>query len=235
MSEIKAILFDKDGTLFDFAATWAPWAKEFVLRACDGDWDRAEAVGAAIGFDLVACEFASDSIAVAGTPGQVTDALALHFPEQSRSQLLDHLNAEAANAVQCEAVPLAPLLRRLRDRGLRLGVATNDAEHPARAHLTTAGIAGMLDFIAGFDSGHGGKPQAGQLLAFAAYVDLPPEQVVMVGDSLHDLEAARLAGMTPVAVLTGPASAEVLAPHAEVVLPDVGHLPDWLNRRRLSQ
>ncbi len=232
MSNIRAILFDKDGTFFDFAATWVPWAEAFLLRACGGDRERAATAGADIGFDLHAGEFARDSIAIAGTPNQIVKALTPHFPDQTQASLLALINAEAASAQQREAVPLVPLLQGLRDRGLRLGVATNDAEHPARAHLTAAGVADMFDFIAGFDSGHGGKPNAGQLLAFASHVGLPPAQIAMVGDSLHDLEAARLAGMVPVAVLTGPAVAEDLKPHAEVVLPDIGHLPAWLDLRQ---
>ena len=49
----------------------------------------------------------------------------------------------------------------------------------------------------------------------------------MVGDSTHDLIAGRAAGMQTVGVLTGMAEAE-LAPLADAVLPDIGHLPDWL-------
>ncbi len=53
----------------------------------------------------------------------------------------------------------------------------------------------------------------------------------MVGDSTHDLAAAREAGFRAVAVLTGPADFAELAPLAEAVLPDIGHLEDWLARR----
>ena len=50
----------------------------------------------------------------------------------------------------------------------------------------------------------------------------------MVGDSPHDLVAGRAAGMTAVAVLTGIATEADLGPLADVVLPDIGHLPGWL-------
>ncbi|MBO9431639.1 HAD family hydrolase [Sulfitobacter sp. R18_1] len=228
LRNVKALLFDKDGTLFDFAATWEPWAEAFLLRVCEGDRGLAARVGAGIGFDLATRRFAPDSIAIAGTPQQVVDALAPHFPDRLPADLLDIINAEASAAPQREAVPLRPFLQGLRDRGLRLGVATNDAEHPARAHLLAAGVVDMFDFIAGFDSGHGGKPSPGQLHAFAAHVNLPAASVAMIGDSVHDLEAARVAGMLRVAVLTGPATAEDLAPYADLVLPDIGHLAQRL-------
>jgi phosphoglycolate phosphatase len=35
--------------------------------------------------------------------------------------------------------------------------------------------------------------------------------------------------MQTVAVLTGVAEADELAPLADVVLPNIGHLPDWLS------
>ena len=50
----------------------------------------------------------------------------------------------------------------------------------------------------------------------------------MVGDSRHDLIAGRAAGMQTVGVLTGMAELADLAPFADVVLPDIGHLPLWL-------
>ena len=34
---VRGIVFDKDGTLFDFAATWEAWAVAFLLRAAEGD------------------------------------------------------------------------------------------------------------------------------------------------------------------------------------------------------
>ena len=51
----------------------------------------------------------------------------------------------------------------------------------------------------------------------------------MVGDSRHDLDAGRAAGMRTIAVLTGIAKREDLAPHADVVLADIGAIPGWLS------
>jgi phosphoglycolate phosphatase len=117
---------------------------------------------------------------------------------------------------------------------LKLGLATNDTEAPARAHLAGAGVLDLFDFVAGCDSGWGGKPAPGQLLAFAGRVGVDPARSVMVGDSLHDLHAGRDAGMKRAAVLTGIAEAAELAPHADVVLPDISHLAAWIDAQRRS-
>jgi phosphoglycolate phosphatase len=130
-----------------------------------------------------------------------------------------------------EAVALVPFLAALSARDLDLGVMTNDHEAVARAHLAEVGVVNMFDFIAGADSGYGAKPAPEPLLAFCRTVDVAPERAVMVGDSTHDLAAGRAAGMLCVGVLTGPASRADLAPLADAVLPDVGHLPDWLDGR----
>jgi len=42
------------------------------------------------------------------------------------------------------------------------------------------------------------------------------------------LHAGHAAGMRTVAVLTGMADEATLAPLADVVLPNIGHLPEWL-------
>lgn len=228
---IRGIIFDKDGTLFDFGSTWEAWAAAFLVRATDGDRARAAELGGHIGFDLHTQKFARDSVVIAGTPNEVADALAPHFPDQSQADLVNMLNEEAANAPQAEAVPLIPFLSALSGRDLKLGVATNDGEAPAMAHLHSAGVVPYFDFIAGSDSGYGGKPAPGQLLGFCDATGIDPSQVLMVGDSLHDLRAGRAAGMRTAGVLTGLATHDELTPFADVVRPDVGHLLAWLDQQ----
>ena len=227
---VDALLFDKDGTLFDFAATWGAFGRVALEHLSDGDVQRASGMGNAIGFDYAQEVYEPDSIFVAGTVGEIVDVLLPHVPERSQSELVETLKQISAEVQQMPAVPLAPFLQGLREIGLKLGVATNDAEEPAMQHLASVGVRDHFDFIAGYDSGHGCKPEPGQLLAFARHVDVDPARIAMVGDSLHDLEAGRAAGMVTVGVLTGMAPADVLEPLADVVLPDIGHIPGWLSK-----
>lgn len=225
---IDGLIFDKDGTLFDFRISWGRWAATF-LRRIASDEAHAVRLGQAIGYDLSSGTFAPDSPVIAATAADIAAALVRELPGITVAELTDRIDASAGMAPMSEAVPLRPLLDSLRGKGLRLGLATNDSEVPARQHLENHGITDCFDFIAGYDSGHGAKPGPGMCLAFARQTGLEPARVAMVGDSRHDLEAGRAAGMRTIAVLTGVAKREDLAPHADVVLPDIGAIPAWLS------
>lgn len=224
----RGLLFDKDGTLFDFQATWGRWCAGLVRRLADGDGATAERLAAAMLFDLEACRFHKASPIIAGTVDATVAAIRETLPRMDERALRRHLIASAAEVRLVPAADLPPLLRRLDAAGLALGIATNDAEASTRAHLASAGVLERFVFIAGFDSGFGAKPGTGMLAAFCRATGLAPGEVAMVGDSTHDLEAARAAGMIPIAVLTGPAEHDDLAPHADAVLADIGALPGWL-------
>ena len=228
MGGIRGILFDKDGTLFDFRATWGAWSRRLLLQLGAESGIDPEALGRAVGYDLTTGSFAPDSAVIAHPAPEIAALLLPHLPGMDEAALVDRMNALSAEADLVAAVPLVPLFARFRAMGLRIGLVTNDGEAPARAHLGSAGVESFFDFVAGFDSGHGAKPEPGPLLAFARAAGLRPAEVVMVGDSRHDLIAGRAAGMPVVAVLTGVAGADELAPVADAVLPDIGHLPDWI-------
>jgi phosphoglycolate phosphatase len=225
---IDGIIFDKDGTLFDFRKSWGHWAARLLVDLTPDDALQRR-VAAAIGYLPDTQGFATGSPVITDTPTEIAAVIAPHLPMMTPSAIEARMNALAADAPMAPAVSLRPLLSALRGRGLRLGLATNDTEAPARAHMEQAGITDLMDMIMGCDSGYGGKPAPGMLLAFAHQMGIAPARIAMVGDSRHDLMAGRAAGMRAVAVLTGVAEAAELAPHADVVLPDISHLPDWLD------
>lgn len=227
---IRGLVFDKDGTLFDFRRSWGRWT-EAVLHSLAGQGDP-ERLARAIGFLPHAQDFVADSPVIAGTPFEIALALAPELPGWTPEALEVHLNGLSMAAEMQPVTPLAPFLGALRARGLRLGLATNDTEAPARVHLARHGLTELFDLIAGCDSGHGAKPGPGMLLAFAAATGLAHENIAMVGDSRHDLAAGRAAGMVTVGVLTGIADARALHDLADVILPDITALPGWLDAAR---
>lgn len=225
---LRAVLFDKDGTLFDFTASWAGWMDGVIETLSDGCAARANAIAQAVRFDRGARAFDPSSKLIAGTLHEGADLIRPHLAPDRAEGLEDFLLESSKHAAMVPPVPLAPLLRTLRARGLVLGVATNDAEGSAHAHLQAAGIGGFFDQVLGCDSGYTPKPAPDMLVGFAARAGLPTRSVAMIGDSTHDLMAGRAAGMVTVGVLTGLADAAALAPHADLVLPDIGHVADRL-------
>ena len=225
----KAVLFDKDGTLFDFQATWSKWIPHVLRIFTHGDRELARHVAAQLGFDSDAGEFLQDSPFVAGTPEVTIEVFIRQFPERSPSEIVRILAESSSAAEQVPAAPLQPLFEDLKRRNLRIGLVTNDREDGGEAHLRAAGCRGYFDFLAGSDSGYGAKPDPGMLLAFCSEFSIRPQDCLMVGDSPTDMVTGRNAGMTAIGVLTGVDSEESLTPLADAVLQDIGQIPDWLD------
>src|SRR5665213_4385197 len=64
---MRGILFDKDGTLLDFEATWTPVLTRLALEVAEGDAARAAALLDAGGLDPVTRRFRAGSAIGAGT------------------------------------------------------------------------------------------------------------------------------------------------------------------------
>ncbi|MYK32504.1 MAG: HAD family hydrolase [Boseongicola sp. SB0670_bin_30] len=222
---VEAIIFDKDGTLFDFQRSWSN-AMIDLLEATVAP-DRIEAAALALGFDLRRARFVPGSVVIAGTSIDLARVVAPYM-QRGEQEALRLIDAAAERARMVPVVDLVSCLDSL-GRDYVLGLVTNDSEAPSRRQLEAAGIADCFAFLAGCDSGHGSKPAPGPLLAFAEATAIAPERTLMVGDSRTDLLAARAAGMRPIAVLTGVAEAEELARDAEAVLSDIGQLANWIS------
>lgn len=220
---IEALLFDKDGTLYDFQSTWAPFGLRAVEHFSDGDERLAAELAAALGLDVSGPRFLPHSVVIAGSSEDVAMALEPLFGADA-GRLVDGINDLARDVTPVEAVPLRGLMASLHAQDIPFGVATNDSEEAARENLRKTGILGLVPFIAGYDSGFGAKPGTGMCEAFLEKFDLAPHRAAMVGDSLHDLKAGRSAGMQTIGVLTGVATREDLAPFADWVLNDIGEI-----------
>ena len=68
---IKGILFDKDGTLLDYVATWMPLNHKAALAAAGGDQGLADRLLAAGGYDAATDRVRSGSPLAAGTNREI--------------------------------------------------------------------------------------------------------------------------------------------------------------------
>jgi len=106
-------------------------------------------------------------------------------------------------------------IRRLKSSGKRLGVVTSKLRDGAMRGLRVSGLDEAFDVVIGCDDVTHAKPHPEPVLKAVAELGAKKANTVFVGDSRHDMESGRAAGVKTAAVLWGPfdrADLEDLAP-----------------------
>lgn len=109
-----------------------------------------------------------------------------------------------------------PLIEALRKRGLRLAMASSGNHGDVERLLERAELQGCFDAVISADDAERSKPDPDIVEAARAALDLPASEVVMIGDTHYDLEAARRAGITAIAFRCGGAPEATLAGAAAI-------------------
>jgi AHBA synthesis associated protein len=111
------------------------------------------------------------------------------------------------------------MLVALRERGLKLAVATGKSGPRARSLLDQRGVLDQFDHVVGSDEVARAKPAPDIVLRALRLLDVVAGDAVMVGDAVTDLASARAAGVRAVAALWGEcAEAELLAAGPDAVI-----------------
>lgn len=107
-------------------------------------------------------------------------------------------------------------VRRLDAGGKTLGLVTSKMRGGALRGLRVAGLEDAFDVVVGSDDVSRPKPHAEPVLLALAQAGKPAADAVFIGDSRHDIECGRAAGVKTAAVLWGPFDRE----HLEDLDPD---------------
>lgn len=225
---IRAILFDKDGTLFDFHQTWMPGYRTIAAELAAGDDALTARLLAATGLDPETGELDPGSALAAGSNLEIAtiwSAVAHLSDIRALTLRLDAWFGAPGAVMPVPVTDLAILFGRLRQHGLRLGIATMDSHAAALRSADEHALNDHLDFIAGYDSGHGEKPGPGMVTAFCAAIGIEPRYVAVVGDTSYDIGMARAAGAgLAIGVLTGASPRYALEALADHVIESIADL-----------
>ncbi len=229
---IKAVLFDKDGTLIDSNGTWVPFYKSILQTERGLAPDAVEAKMVAAGFDPVTKTFLAGSILAGGTTRQLVEMWWEHETPENHAVLTKRFNNDFAPLALRHMKPLMnlkPIFDLLKSQGLKLGVATNDGERSALSHMRALKAEHYFEAIIGADSVDVPKPSGQMVQLFAKTTGVAAQEIAMVGDNTHDLEEARNGGAgLAIGVLTGNGAREDLEHHADYVVESIADLPQLL-------
>ena len=228
---IRAILFDKDGTLIDFDRTWAPAVDAVLRHLSDGNDALYNALASESGL-VAGKRFRQDSPLIGEPTSNFAAPWASLLGRAADTTFFAEVDALLRAATTQHLAPIdhpEQVLAALARRGLRLGLITNDAEATARVHMAKLGLDQFLAFVAGYDSGLGAKPEPRPVLAFASAVGVPAGEILLVGDTALDVATAHAAGARAVLVLSGPKSAaDARLAQPDAILDSIAALPAWL-------
>jgi len=153
-----------------------------------------------------------------------------YVPGRSRAEV--DARFFAAYEPLCGEIPLLPAARALlafaRDTGVAVHLFSTMRADLLQAEVVRHHLAGLVDGIHG--SIEDKRQAMGPLLAA---LDARPDTTVFVGDMVHDVEAARAAGVRAVAVATGYTDrAALAAAHPDYLCDDLGEVVALLARDR---
>jgi phosphoglycolate phosphatase len=207
------LIFDWDGTLMDSAG---------VIVAC------IQQASADIGWPVPSRAAASHIIGLG-----LKEAVQALFPDKPESDIPLLVERYRYHYLaQDHEIPLfdgaRELVRDMHDRGYLLAVATGKARRGLARAFEHSGLEPFFHASRTADETFS-KPHPAMVLELLDELRVPPDRAIMIGDTSHDLEMARNAGIDALAAGYGAHPGEYLAGFNPVALCDCfADLANWL-------
>jgi HAD superfamily hydrolase (TIGR01509 family) len=220
VTQLRAVLFDIDGTLVDsnFLHVDA-WDRGLADAGIPADAWR---IHRAIGMDS----------------SKLLDAVAAGAPEEATKRAKElHSEYYKQSADRLRHFESAPdLLRELDGRGLRIVLATSAPEDELEILRGVLDVEDALDVVTSAGDVETAKPEPDILEVALSRAEAEPGEALLVGDTVWDVAAAKAAGVDTIGVLSGGVSAAELTEAGAVeVYEDVAELLRRLDESVIGQ
>ncbi len=235
---IKAIVFDKDGTLLDFDAYWVTVSRLALedlvqkLNIKDISVDTLlEAFGVHGGITDVRGILCWGTYSGMGEIlyGILKDQLGTMSLESFTETMVDAYHRFAsAGIMQPTCDGLREMLLSLREQGILLGVVTSDDAYVTEKCLSVLDIEDLFSCLYTDDGKIPAKPDPYAIHDICRRYSLKPEEIVMVGDTLTDMCFAKNGGVRAIGVAKTEENRDVLLGMTDTVVPDVSYVAKML-------
>ena len=212
---LKAVIFDVDGTLLDteriYMQAWKEAAAEQGYVMPDELLRKTRAVDAKVAAQIFEEEIGN------GFSYQKTRPIRVRIAEE---------------IIERESPILKPgvleLLSFLREKGIRLSVASSTKTKTTKEHLQINGIADWFEVIVGGDMITKGKPNPDIFLKAAELLGETPENCIVVEDSPAGIRAGSAAGMKTVLVPDQAAITQEIIDLSDVQMKSLLEMPAYV-------
>jgi HAD superfamily hydrolase (TIGR01549 family) len=234
--ECKLAVFDKDGTLVDYREVDLELAKarrksveKIGGKAVADAWERAVGVDS----KRKTMDFRGPLGTLPAREEMVVAAAAFYMKGHSWNEARELAQKAYDEAYEGMKSPYGSVLlesvvkslRKMKDHGLKLAIASTYAHRRTVESLKTLKIASLFDVVIGPEDVINGKPSPDMILEVLKKTGCKAEEAVMVGDSVSDMKMGRNAKVkASIGVLTGVDGRKELEKFADIVVDSVASL-----------
>jgi phosphoglycolate phosphatase len=236
--DVDLVAFDKDGTLIDFHHLWGRKARlwvEDLARATGASAELRQSLYGTLGYDETRERVVADGpLAVASMHKLYTLAAGVLYqhgvPWHEAEQIVEESVPRSIGALPVAELirPLgdfAALVKRLGEAGVAVAVITSDDRAATEATLGLLGVPDAIAHVVCGDDDFPNKPAPEGILHLCACYGVPPNRVMLVGDTVSDMLTGTNAGVAcRVAILNGAGDAASLVEHADVVIESIDEI-----------
>lgn len=224
--EVGEVLFDFEGTLVDFQ--WPlKSAIEECLTALEGAGFKRQWYGDSPTYPLIYNETLSLSQKGHGKGDPKLDMAII-------DEIYDKYDAHAMTHWNVYPDTLE-MLAAMKEAGFQMGIVSNIGGRALRPTINRLGISNFFRIVITRNEVDRLKPNPDGLLKAAAQLGVAPANVILIGDSLDDVGAARSAGMLAGYLAGGQDSKEAMTQNpADIEITRLMQLPERLKRMNRS-
>ena len=239
---IRGIMFDKDGTLLDFNRLWLDITNIVVANICDRYLSSesiysvdmlTQRIKAELGINNEEIRYDSPLayMTYKEMAGVVYDNISelITDTKEQFEQIFEQEYNRAFSTMEFDCIPTCNIIHLfdiLKDRNIRIGLATADNKNNTEKCLKKMHIYEYFDYIGCDDSTVRPKPCADMFDIFCEKYNLKSDEVIICGDTVNDMIFAGNCKAHSAGVLCGLTEYEDMCGKAEYIIDNPEKLID---------